>query len=239
MWNKEELRTDHARLVSYIGDMGAGSALVALIVLVFVGYEAIRFRELHQTCIRTQEENERLLHNVLCADAWQRALHGPKQEELCRRAREENDRTPMECAWRALWTEGEFHQLWVRVSTSYWLLFGLGAPALCTMVYMWFSNRNQAAARRDQRELFQEMAKALRPPPPTEGLESEPSSIALEYQREVVAPVPRRRLMARPSWHHNQEYSGAAPASSYYYGPAAPAAVRVVDDPDYVDLVRV
>lgn len=172
------------------------SALLALFILIFVGYETIRFRELFQTCVHTQETNERILANVLCADAWQRALHGPKQEELCRLAQEENARTPLECAWRALWTEGELHQLWVRVSTSYWLLFGLGAPAVCMAVYMWFSNRNQAAARKDQKELFTEMAKALRPMM-QQPQQMVPGSIAWQYEQPMRPP---RRLVSRPSW---------------------------------------
>lgn len=211
--------------------MGPGSVLALLILLVFVGYETIRFRELHQTCIRTQEENERLLHNVLCADAWQRSLHGPKQEELCRRAREENDRTPLECAWRSLWADGELNQLWVRVSTSYWLMFGLGAPALCTIVVMWFSNRNQAAARRDQRELFQEMAKALRPhisaEPRDDHQRPEVGSIAWEYTQHK----PPRRLAARPSWQYEQPQP--TPVYAYVQPPAA-----FVRDED-VHLVRI
>lgn len=211
--------------------MSPGGVLALLILLVFVGYEAIRFRELRQTCIRTHEENERLLHNVLCADAWQRSLHGPKQEELCRRAREENDRTPLECAWRSLWADGELNQLWVRVSTSYWLMFGLGAPVLCTMVVMWFSNRNQAAARRDQRELFQEMAKALRPVAPVAPMGPEVGSIAWEYaqqqQQEREPPRSVRRLVARPTWRYEE------PERVYAYGPP------LSRDDGEVNLVRI
>lgn len=184
--------------------MGPGGTLFTLILVVFIGYEAIRFRELWQTCVRTHEENDRLLNNVLCADAWQRTLHGPKQEELCRVAREENDRTPGECAWRLLWMEGEFHQLWTRVSTSYWLLFGLGAPALCTAIAMWFSNRNQAAARRDQRALFEDMAKALRPPTPPPPLSTAATMVhdtGLIHAWSARDP-PSRRLSAQPSWRY-------------------------------------
>lgn len=204
--------------------MGPGSALFTVLLFVFVGYEAIRFRELWQTCIRTHEENERLLTNVLCADAWQRTLHGPKQEELCRVAREENDRTPEECAWRLLWMDGELHQLWVRVSTSYWLLFGLGAPALCTAVAMWFSNRNQAAARRDQRALFEDMAKALRPPPPPP-----PTPIPADEDRGLIhewsaRDPPPRRLSSNPSWHYEERHRYLK---------------RRLQEEDEVDLVRI
>jgi hypothetical protein len=197
--------------------------LALLTLFIFLGYETIRFRELHATCVRTQGENALLLQNVLCKDAWQRSLHGPKQEQLCQAAAEENARTPYECAWRALWTQGELHQLWVRISTSYWLMFGVGAPVLCTVVIMWFHNRNQAAARKDQQRLFEEMARALRPPP----REGEDRSLFLD--------APQGARVRKHKHHHHTLMA----QPTYYVAPPPPPPFPTRSSESYVELVHV
>ena len=175
--------------------MGIGSFIVALMGIVFLGYEGIRFQELNVQCGQIQAQNAILLQDVACADPWERALRGVKQEALCAAAREENARTPLACAWQRMWTQGELYQFWERVSTSYWLLFGLGAPALCTAVMMWFSNRNQAAARRDQREMFENLTKAL-------------TSMQMPQQahHHRKRSPPRMLTTAHPTWERERDY---------------------------------
>lgn len=175
--------------------MGIWSFILALIGIVFLGFEGIRFQELNVQCSRLQTQNAILLQDVACADPWERTLRGAKQEALCAAAKEENARTSLACAWQRMWTQGELYQFWERVSTSYWLLFGLGAPALCTAVMMWFSNRNQAAARRDQREMFESLAKSLRT------ISQHPEEEVYHKKRKS----PRMITTAQPTWQFEQQ----------------------------------
>lgn len=138
------------------------ASLVTLVVGGLMAHESIRFYEARQTCERTQKENERLLLNPLCADPWQRMTHGPKQEEACRAAEEENRVGTMACAVKTMWLGGAPAQLWERVTGSYWLLFGILAPTSCAAVMMCFWSCGQRAARRQTAEMQRELVDTMK-----------------------------------------------------------------------------
>lgn len=176
--------------------LSALGALVALLAVGLAGHEVVRLYEARAACARTQAENALLLQNAVCADPFQRLVHGPKQDEACRRAEEENRVGTLGCAWKLAWREGAPNQLWERVTGSYWLLFGILAPAGCVAVAMCFWSCGQRAARAQTKEMQLQLLDTMRMLGGGGGGVSK-------------APKPQRR-------HH---YDALPPIPSYYSDP--------------------
>lgn len=131
--------------------------LLVLFLGLFLGFQGVRFYEVYEVCLKTQMENELLLQNPICADPWKRVLHGPKQEQVCQHATQENRIHPLACAWKHTWSEGGVNQLWVRVTESYWLLFGVIASSFCTAIIMFFTSWNHGSTLKANKEMQKEM----------------------------------------------------------------------------------
>lgn len=130
---------------------------LSLFVIGFLCYQGIHFYEYHDACVRTHVENAYLLKNSLCADPWQRRLHGPKQEQVCQHAAAENAVHPLACAWKRTWDRLGVNQLWTSMTESHWLLFGIIAPTCCVVVIMAFWMWNQSSARQATRDMQREV----------------------------------------------------------------------------------
>lgn len=169
--------------------------LLLTIIVGFLAYQGIHFYEHHDACLRTQLENEYLLKNPLCADAWQRRLHGPKQEQVCQHAATENRVHPLACAWKRSWDRMAIIQLWTTVTESYWLLFGIITPTCCMVVMMVFWAWNQSSARKATREMQREVFGAIKE------LQQLPTEKKEKRHKKVY------QLVAEPSYiYRNQEH---------------------------------
>jgi hypothetical protein len=130
--------------------------------LSFFSYESLRFYATHHRCSTTYAQNELLLRNPLCADPYNRFLHGPKQEEACTRAHNENLVSPTSCALRALWHESEPMRVWRTVIESHWMLFGLGSVAISVSIIMWSRSCTHKAQLRARRDMHAETMQVMR-----------------------------------------------------------------------------
>lgn len=124
-------------------------------------YQGILLYEAHEFCLRTHLENEYLLKNPLCADPWQRRLHGPKQDQVCHHAAFENTVHPLACAWKKTWDQVGINRLWLTITESYWLLFGIITPTCCMSVIMLFWSCNQSSARKATQQMQRELIMTL------------------------------------------------------------------------------
>lgn len=98
-----------------------------------------------------------LLANVLCADAWQRHVHGPNQDAACKKAQDENLVSPFSCASQRMWKEGEVHRVWKLVTESYLMLLAIIVPCLLLTIWMMFWSYNERAARSQAHSIQKEM----------------------------------------------------------------------------------
>jgi hypothetical protein len=170
-----------------------GSMLVTLLVL----YQGIHFYEAHDACVRTHMENSYLLKNPLCADPWERRLHGPKQDQVCQRAAVENGVHPLACAWKHTWEQVGVNRLWATVTESYWLLFGIITPTCCTAIIMLFWTWNQRSARKATQEMIGAIQRLQAP-------------VGSERKKEKRKKV--YQLVAEPSYFERQrETQGTSP----------------------------
>jgi hypothetical protein len=124
-------------------------------------FEGLRFNTLHQTCKTTQIENERILTNPLCKDPWQRQLHGPKQEAVCKHAQEEMMLSPFSCAWKNLWSQSELVRVWFMITESYVMILSVVVPCLITCIFMLFWTCNEAKTRTFHQEMYRETLKTI------------------------------------------------------------------------------
>lgn len=164
----------------------------------FLCYQGIHFYEYHDACVRTQVENDFLLKNPLCADPWQRRLHGPKQELVCQHAAAENAVHPLACAWKRSWDRLAMNQLWTAVTESHWLLFGIIAPTCCMIVIMTFWMWNQSSARQSAHRMQNDVLEMMT----TTRVAGSP---ALQLPSAIDKPKKRKKvyqLVAEPSYHH-------------------------------------
>jgi hypothetical protein len=121
----------------------------------------LRFSTLHQTCKTTQIENERILSNPLCKDPWQRQLHGPKQEAVCKHAQEEMLLSPFSCAWKNLWTQSELVRVWFMITESYVMVLSVVVPCLITCIFMLFWTCNEAKTRKFHQDMYRETLQTI------------------------------------------------------------------------------
>lgn len=63
-------------------------------------------------------------------------------ESACKKAELENEITPSQCTWVAFWREGEVYKLWERVGHNSWMLYGIIAPVLLLIVFLWYKDRS-------------------------------------------------------------------------------------------------
>lgn len=168
-----------------------------------VGYGNIQLYEARVACERTQSQNLVLLNSNLCADPWKRMMAGPKQDQVCVAAEEENQISVRSCAWKTVWEQGFVNQLWQRVTHSYWLLFGILAPTSCALVLGCFWSCGQRAARKQtaqmQRELLSTL-KLLAPP-----LSEQPAKMKKpkKHYYETLPPPP----MAMPTYYPDPRWT--------------------------------
>jgi hypothetical protein len=134
------------------------SLLLSIVLAPFFVHEGLRFYTLRLTCERVHTENALLLENALCADPWQRHLHGAKQEQVCVRAAAENAISPTSCAWSAMWTQGEVARVWAMLTESHWMLAAVVVPSTLLTIYLAFSVYKERGQERRlfdfQREMF-------------------------------------------------------------------------------------
>jgi hypothetical protein len=142
------------------------SILISIVLTPFVVHEGLRFYTLRLTCERVHTENALLLENPLCADPWQRHLHGTKQEQVCARAAAENAMSPMACAWSAMWTQGEVARVWAMLTESHWMLASVVVPSTLLIIYLYFSARKERERENRQYEFQKEMFNRYATPPP-------------------------------------------------------------------------
>jgi hypothetical protein len=137
------------------------TVLVCLLLAVlggpFVAFESLRFYTAHQTCLSTHAENERLLMNPLCGDAWQRHIHGPKLDATCKKAHDENLISPVSCAWQVMWKQGEPYRVWAMVTESYVMLALIVVPSSLLIIWLLFWSYTESSHRRQQLEMQKEM----------------------------------------------------------------------------------
>ncbi len=131
----------------------------------FIVYESLRLYTSHETCKKVYAENELLLSNILCADAWQRHIHGTKQDAACKQAEHENLVSPFSCAWKSMWTDGEPYKLWTMITTSYMMMGAIIVPSLLLTIWLFFWSWNERASRRQtidmQKEMYRETLKMV------------------------------------------------------------------------------
>lgn len=131
----------------------------------FLVFELLRFYTAHQTCKTVYAENDLLLSNVLCADAWQRHIHGTKQDAACKLAQTENLVSPFSCAWKSMWKEGEPYRLWLMITESYWMLAVIIVPCLLLTIWLMFWSWNERAHRSQhaalQKDMYRETLKLV------------------------------------------------------------------------------
>ena len=135
--------------------------ILPLLTTILIGplfiYESLRLYSLFHTCTSTWKSNDALLANPTCSDPWLRSSHGEKQQELCKQAHEENLVSPMSCAWKRLWIEGEVYKVWAIISDSPIMVFFITLPTVLLFVYMCFQSCNQRAISRQQLQFQGEM----------------------------------------------------------------------------------
>ncbi len=104
----------------------------------FFVYETLRFYSAHKNCSRVYAENHLLLSNALCSDALQRHLHGAKQDAACNKAQEENLVSPVSCAWKSMWIEGEVYRVWTMMTDSRLMIAVITVPCLLLATWLVF-----------------------------------------------------------------------------------------------------
>lgn len=152
--------------------------IVPLSISILIGplfiYESIRLYSLFHACTATWKTNDALLVNPTCSDPWLRNSHGDKQQELCKQAHAENLISPMSCAWKRLWLEGEPYKVWSTISDSPIMIFSITLPAVLMIIYMCFQSCNVRAISRQQLEFQGKMYERL----------TQQRIEQLEYQRQ-------------------------------------------------------
>lgn len=179
--------------------------LLLCLSLGFLGYQGIHLYEAHGQCLRTQLENEYLLRNPLCADPWQRRLHGPKQDQVCQRAATENGVHPLACAWKHTWDQIGVMRLWLTVTESYWLLFGIITPTCCMVVIMFFWSWSQSSALKASQQMQRDVLGTLRD---FRDFHRDPRDLqvpAIKEQKKKHKRAKVYQLVAEPSYWSQQQ----------------------------------
>lgn len=136
--------------------------LLLPVAALLVGYGNMQLYEARMACERTQSQNLFLVNSNLCADPWKRMMAGPRQDQVCVAAEEENRISVQSCAWKLAWERGFVNQLWQRITHSYWLLFGILAPTSCALVLGCFWSCGQRAARNQSAQMQRELLSTLK-----------------------------------------------------------------------------
>jgi hypothetical protein len=158
-------------------------ALVLFVLGPLLAHEILRFNEHHHDCTQQWLENEMLLRNAMCSDARQRNAHGPKMEQTCRQAEQENSVSPGACAVRQLWRQGALYHLWDAFVGSPWMLFGLAGVA----IIMAFQGWQYRAQRQMQERLYREtvlMHQQITPPPSPVPAQPQPIQLIMQAPSE-------------------------------------------------------
>ena len=120
--------------------MGALTVLLTLVIFPFGAYEGIRFYQSHQACTQEHRENTAILASITC-DAWHRHQFGSKVNSVCQEADREVQISPLSCAWKRMWSEGEVYRVWAMFTQSYLMLWATTVPIVCFLIWTWFSAR--------------------------------------------------------------------------------------------------
>ena len=114
------------------------SLLVAVALYPAFQHELQRWEECFEGCRQSYEDNAKLLEHQMCWDPKERKLHGHNADEACSKAAFENQATPVRCAWRAFWKDGEVYAVYKKFAHSPWMLYGMALPLCLFVIYMLF-----------------------------------------------------------------------------------------------------
>ena len=116
-------------------------------------HEYQRWEECLNGCSAQFEKNTRILQLDVCQDQFKLFEHGENARTMCNTAAFQNQASPVRCAWRRFWKQGEVYALYKRVAHSQWMLYGIILPTLLFTIYMLFSTyRTSKEGARQERE---------------------------------------------------------------------------------------
>jgi len=166
--------------------------LIAIVLYPAFQHELLRWDECFEGCRQSYANNAKLLGHRMCWDPTERKLHGHNAEKAWSRAEFENRATPVRCAWRAFWTQGELYGVYKKFAHSPWMLYGMALPLSLFIIYMVFHTWRVSSERTELLSTMREMA-LLSSSRPTYALEERHPLLEHRVQQPIQLVVSGRK----------------------------------------------